>query len=73
MAAARVDLIAMSRQLQREQQLKLSIADHVVEWKSLIVALDDLDAGEIKISDQLLKKAQVMCESGYKKILLMRD
>ncbi len=72
LAAARVDLIAQSRQLQREYKLKLSISDHVVEWKSLLAALDDLDAGQIKVSEQQLKKAQLMCETGYKKILLMR-
>lgn len=57
LATARNDLVGLSRQLQRDKKLRLTIVDHIVEWQELLWALNCHNT-EDKAPDKMLLKAQ---------------
>lgn len=69
--AAHKDLIELTGQLQRLGKVKLVASDHHQEWLQQLKLLDDVELFK-KSSEQQQLVAREMCQSGYRKILLMR-
>lgn len=69
--AAHKDLIKLSSQLQRLGKVKLVAADHHQQWIEQLKILDDADLFNQSTEVQQLA-AREMCQTGYRKILLMR-
>ncbi len=69
--AAHKDLMILTGQLQRLGKVKLVAADHYQEWLQQLELLDDAELFK-QSSDEQQLAATEMCQSGYRKILLMR-
>ena len=69
--AAHKDLITLTSQLQRLGKVKLVASDHYSEWLQQLKILDDPELLKQSSEEQQLA-AHRMCQTGYRKILLMR-
>jgi len=64
-----------NQQLQRlnnERKIKLTVRDHIKQWKHYLCILDDQNEYKQSSEEQRLQ-AQELCVHGYLKILLMKD
>ncbi len=69
--AAHKDLMTLTSQLQRLGKVKLVASDHHQEWLQKLKLLDDPESFKQSTEKQQLA-AREMCQSAYRKILLMR-
>ena len=69
--AAHKDLITLTGQLKRLGKVKLIASDHHQEWLQQLKLLDDVELFK-QSSEQQQLAVREMCQSGYRKILLMR-